>query len=181
VFVTFDPTNCTTTNIVHNLLSKERQAMMARLEDKVLYPLSYHPLFVPILVMELLYNEVILSLAPMFGESIRLSIAADLDDDERYRHLIRKGLDIEHASERSLGHEQKNILTLAEKLGSAIKIGGKLMTWFSCFRTDNMTADQKSCFDSSSAIIQNRLEYLIDGLDIQLLRVKGTRPGDNSR
>jgi len=155
--------------------------MMARLEDKVLYPLSYHPLFVPILVMELLYNEVILSLAPMFGESIRLSIAADLDDDERYRHLIRKGLDIEHASERSLGHEQKNILTLAEKLGSAIKIGGKLMTWFSCFRTDNMTADQKSCFDSSSAIIQNRLEYLIDGLDIQLLRVKGTRPGDNSR
>ena len=62
----------------------------------------------------------------MFSESIRLSIAADLNSDERYRHWIRKDLDIEHASERSLGHEQ-NILTLAEKLESAIKIGEKPM------------------------------------------------------
>jgi hypothetical protein len=97
-------------------------------------------------------------------------IKAELHTNAGYRHLKKKDLDMEKASETALGHEQ-HILILCEKIESNLKMGRKLMSWFDDLPTDKMSAEKRTRFDSAGAIIRNRLENLIDGFD-QLIRLK---------
>jgi hypothetical protein len=82
----------------------------------------------------------------------------------------KKAPGIEKASETLLGNEQ-DTLTLCEKIESNAKMGMKLMSWFDEFPTGKMSADQRTRFISAGAIIQNRLQSLIDSFEFQLLRV----------
>jgi hypothetical protein len=130
-----------------------------------------HPLFVPTLVMELLFQETVGNLGLVYNNSIDDLITAELHGDSRYRHVKKKALGIEKASETLLGNEQ-DTLTLCEKIESNAKMGMKLMSWFDECPTGKMSADQRTRFISAGAIIQNRLQSLIDGFEFQLIRLK---------
>jgi hypothetical protein len=177
LFIVFDPTHCTSTAVLHNLLFEEREYINERLGDKTLQPLSLHPMFVPTLIIELLFREALQLLDSTFVDSVKLYIVADLIADDRYKNdqlRINQHLDAERRSEDSLKYEQQT-LVLLEKMESAIKLASKLMSWLPEFETDHMSSDLQSRFRSAGDIIQNRLEYLIDTLDLQMLRAKRTQ------
>jgi hypothetical protein len=117
LFVVFDAETRTTTSLLLHLLPRERNVIEQKLSDNALYPLTLHPLFVPTLVIELLFQETTEYLNFAFSASIGMYIAAGLHDSAGYRHYQRKHLDMEKAADKSLGHEQ-NILVLCEKLES---------------------------------------------------------------
>jgi hypothetical protein len=170
LFVTFDSEKHTTTSLLLHLLPLERDFIEQKLGDKALQPLMLHPLFVPTLVMELLFQETVGLLGLVYNNSIDDLITAELHGDSRYRHVKKKAPGIEKASETLLGNEQ-DTLTLCEKIESNAKMGMKLMSWFDEFPTGKMSADQRTRFISAGAIIQNRLQSLIDSFEFQLLRV----------
>jgi hypothetical protein len=171
LYVTFDPVTRTSTSLLLNLLPPERIFIQSRLEDKELHPFTSHPLFVPVLVMELLYQETSDGLAQAHSNSINMYIVAGLHDNQVYNCLKEEDLDIEKASEDSLRHEQQ-MLILFEKIENNIKIGTKLMVWFSTFDTASMSAFQRKRFESADAILRDRLKYFLDGFDFQLIRLK---------
>jgi hypothetical protein len=171
LFVIFDAETRTSTSLLLHLLPPERDFIEQKLRDKTLYPLTLHPLFVPTLVIELLFQETTEYLDFAFGASIGMYIAAGLHDSAGYRYYKRTDLDMEKAAEKSLGHGQR-ILVLCEKLESNVKIANKLLSWFGELPTDKMSAEQKEHFESAGAIIRNRLESLIDGFGFQLIRLK---------
>jgi hypothetical protein len=171
LYVTFDPVTHTSTSLLLNLLPRERIFIQSRLEDKALHPFTQHPLFVPVLVMELLLQETSNHLVKAFSNSVRMYIVADLHDSQIHKCLKEEDLDIEKASEDSLKHEQY-ILILFEKIENNIKIGAKLMAWFSTFDTTSMTAFQRKRFECADAILRDRLKYLLDVFEFQLIRLK---------
>ena len=174
LFISVDPAKQETMSVLHNLLAEERTYVLERLEDPVLHPLTLHPLFVPTLVIELLHSEILQLLDLLFISSVRLYIAADLHADDRYSHLRNRDLDVEQELERSLGYEQR-ILILSEKMQSTIQIGRRLLGWFGAFETCHMTSELQSRFRSAGSIIENRLQYLVDTLDLQMIRLKRTQ------
>ena len=171
LFVSFDASKRTSTTLLHGLLPRERKVIESRLEDQDLHPFSLHPLFVPVLVTELMFLEAKEQLSKAFVTSIHVYVAADLHINLGYKHLKDKNLDIEKASEDCLRHEQ-NILILFEKIETNIKITARLMTWFSTFDTTSMTAFHRKRFESADAILRARLKYLMDGFEFQLVRLK---------
>jgi len=170
VFVAYNATNQTTTTFLHNLHLSEYEFIQARFDEVVLHPLSIHPMFVPVLVMELLFHEALAQVRFVFEDSVRLRHKAGLVKDETYKHLEQENLDIEEEATTALSHEQK-IVTLLEKMEFAIKVGNKLMAWLKDFDTSTMTDELAEKFHTAGQIIYNRLEYIVDGLDIQLIRV----------
>jgi hypothetical protein len=171
--ITFDAARHVSTIFLHNLLPNEREFIKSKLGDEALQPFSFHPLFVPVLVLELLLEEAIHTLGPEFGYSIHMYINANLHVLRGYE-LPKRDLDIEEASEDSLRHEQ-SILILLEKIESAIKIGAKVLTWFGTFDTSFMTESERKRFQCADSILRNRVEYLVEGLDLQLIRLRRTQ------
>jgi hypothetical protein len=86
----------------------------------------------------------------------------------------KKALDIWKASETLLGDEQYTMI-LCEKIESNMKMGTKLMSWFDELPIGKMSADQRTRFVSARAIIQNRLQSLIDGFEFQLIMLKSVQ------
>lgn len=160
-----------TTGFFLHLLPPERAFIAEKLGDVALHPLTLHPLFFPTLIMELLFQETIEYVDIVFGNSVALYIAAELHTDTGYRHLRKKDLDPEIASETSLGHEQK-VLILCEKIESNVKMGAKLLSWFDEFPLKKVPPEQRMCFNAAGAIIRNRLESLLDGFDFHLIRLR---------
>ncbi len=80
-------------------------------------------------------------------------------------------MDIEKASTTALCREQK-MLILGEKMESAISIGKKLISWVDDFEAVHFNAAQKQRFHSAGSIIRSRLEYLVDSLNLQMIRLK---------
>jgi hypothetical protein len=171
--VTFDAARHVSTIFLHNLLPNEREFIKSKLEDETLQPFSLHPLFVPVLILELLFHEAIHTLGPEFGYSIHMYINANLHVLRGYE-LPKHDLDIEEASEDSLRHEQ-SILILFEKIESAIKIGTKVLNWFGTFDTSFMSECERKGFQSADAILRNRMEYLVEGFELQLIRLRRTQ------
>jgi hypothetical protein len=171
LYVTFDSSTHTTSSLLLHLLPSEREFIEQRLKDEAMYPFTLHPLFVPTIVMELLFQEALKCLSREFDPSVSLYIEAEFHSNERYRHLKKEDLDVEKASETSLGHEQQ-ILILLEKLESNVKMGNQLLTWFDEFPTDKFSAEQRTRFESAGTMLRNRLESLIDGFGFQLVRLK---------
>jgi hypothetical protein len=173
LYVTFDIARQASTSLLLNLLPRERNFIQSKLEDQNLHPFTFHPLFVPVIVIDLLFYEVLDQLHQAFSKSVNTYIDADLYDSQTYKHLKKEDLDIEEASDKSLQHEQ-NILVLFEKIENAIKIAAKLISWFESFDTTSMSEYQRKQFLSTGSILQDRLEYVLDVLDLQLVRLKRT-------
>jgi hypothetical protein len=174
LFVTFNPQTQVTSAMLHNLIGPELDFIQGRLNDAALHALTVHPMFVVVLVMELLFNETLVEARAVFGNSIRLQHKANLHDNEAFKHLVDENLNIEDAASRAFGNEQR-ILVLLEKMEFAIKMGKKAMSWIEDLELTDSTDEQKSRFKTSGQIICNRFEYLLDGLDLQLIRVKRAR------
>ena len=174
LYVTFDPVKHVATSLLLNLLPQERNFIQSRLEDEALHPFTSHPLFVPVLALELLLQEASDRRAEAFSNSVEMYIVADLHDNQVYKRLKQNDLDIEAASEQSLRHEQ-NILILFEKIETNIKIGTKVLRWFGTFDTSFMTESERKRFQSADSILRNRMEYLVEGFELQLIRLKRTQ------
>jgi hypothetical protein len=171
LYVTFDPVTHTSTSLLLNLLPQEHNFIESRLKDKALHPFTPHPLFVPVLVMELLFQEASCNLVQAHKNSVKMYIVADLHNNKVYECLKQDDLDIERASEDSIRYEQ-SILILFEKIENAMKIGAKLMTWFGNFHTSSMAESERQSFQSADAILRNRVENLVDRFEMQLMRLR---------
>lgn len=177
LFVVFDPIRCTSASVLHNLIPKERAFIQERLEDPALKPLSLHPIFIPTLLIELLSREALQLLDSVHINSVRLYIAADLIADDRYKNeplWLSQELDAEQHAEKSLQYEQRALILL-EKMESVIKLASTLLSWTPDFDKNHMSSDLQSRFQSAEKIIQNRLQYLLDTLDLQMIRVRRTQ------
>ena len=174
IFVSFDCSNQSTIVMLHNLLVEELEFINKRLNDIALHPLTIHPLFTLALVLELLFKEAIEGVRVVFGESIRQQHKGDLHIDERFRHLKQINLDLEKEAAWALGNEQW-ILGLLEKMEFAVKMGTKVMSWFAEFDASVENTLQGDKSKTAGAIIHNRFEYLVDGLEFQMIRLKRAR------
>ena len=173
LFGVFDPATRTTTIILHNLLAKERAYIEERLADPLLQPFTLHPMFIPTLTIELLFGEALQLLNEGFIKAVRLYIVAKLIPDARYNDddRMEQPLDPEQGSEESLKHAQLGPILL-EKMESAVKIATTLLSWMPDFEIPQPSSDLESRFQTAGEIIQNRLQYLVDTLELQMIRVK---------
>ena len=180
LFVVFDPATCTSTSILHNLLSEERAYIRGRLEDLSLQTFSLHPIFVPTLVLELLVREALELLDEIFVSSVRLYVKEDLIADDAYKHDdFRKQCQLQvdqqaTEAEKSLQYEQRS-LVLLEKMETAIKIANTLLSWMPEFKIQEMGSDVQSRFQAAGEILQHRLLHIVDTLDLQMIRLKRTQ------
>jgi hypothetical protein len=174
VFVSFDCSNQSTTVMLHNLLAEELEFINQRLSDIALHPLTIHPLFILVLILELLFKEALEDVRAVFSNSIRQRDKGDLHTNERFRHLKQINLDLEKEAAWALGNEQF-ILGLLEKIEFAIKMGTKVMSWFKEFDASVKDTFQRDKLKTAGDIIHNRFEYLVDGLEFQMIRLKRAR------
>ena len=180
LFVVFDPITCTSTSILHNLLPEERAYIQERLDDSSLQVFSIHPIFVPTLVLELLFHEALEILDDVFINSVRLYVMVDLIADDTYiddelRRTLPLRID-QHTkqAEKSLQYEQRS-LVLLEKMENAKKIATTLLSWVPEFKTKEMNSDLQTRFHAAGEVLVNRLQYMVDSLDLQMIRLKRTQ------
>jgi hypothetical protein len=107
--------------MLHNLLNTELEFVKNRVNDTALHAMSIHPMFVVVLIMELLFNEAQAEARTIFGDSIRLQHRANLHDNEAFKHLVEENLDVEEAATKAFGAEQR-ILGLVEKMEFSIRL-----------------------------------------------------------
>jgi hypothetical protein len=155
-------------------MEPELEFIHSRLSQVDLHTLTVHPMFILVLVMELLFNEAQGEARILFGDSIRLHHKANLHDNEAFKHLVEENLDIEDAATRAFGNEQR-ILTLQEKIEFAIKLGNKVISWIGDVEFTGATKEQEIQFNTAGQIILNIFEYLVDGLEPQLIRIARAR------
>lgn len=157
--------------MLHNLLAEELQFIHNKLNETTLQALTIHPMFVLVILMELLFNGIQEAAQVVFGDSIRLRLEANLFGNEVFKHLIEENLGIEEAAAKAFGNEQW-ILTALEEMEFTVKMGCKFISWCKDFELADATEYQKVRFDTAGQIICNRLEYMVNGLDLQLIRVR---------
>lgn len=121
--------------------------------------------------MAMLSKEVLDAALSTFSDSIRLQHQGALHTETRFEHLREENFDNEDAAAKALGTEQK-ILGLLEKAEFAIMMGRKVISWIDEVDYGSLPLEQKERFDAAGAIIRNRFEYLVDGLEMQLLRLR---------
>jgi hypothetical protein len=126
-------------------------------------------MFILVLMMELLHHETLKSLEHTFGRTIGLKLIGGFESDERFHHLQDLNLDLKTAAEHALVLEQE-VSSIQEKMNFAIKMGTKLLSWMPILNTDNVPERHKEQFHISGEIIRDRLEHLIDSLDLHLIR-----------
>jgi hypothetical protein len=56
-----------------------------------------------------------------------------------------------------------------EKIEFAMKMANKIITWLDLDST-SLPEEKRDKFNTAGEIIQNRIQYLVDGLDFQILR-----------
>jgi len=172
--VSFDSSNQSTIVMLHNLLAEELEFINQRLNDIALRPLTIHPLFILVLILELLFKEVLEGVRIVFSNSIHQQHRGELHCMKRLRHLKQINLDLEKEAAWALGNEQF-ILGLLEKMEFAIKMGIKVMSWFKEFDASVEDTLQRDRFKTTRDIIYNRFEYLVDGLEFQMIRLQRAR------
>lgn len=139
----FNPSTCTSTSVLHNLVPEDRAYIRERIQDPILHPLSIHPIFVPTLIAELLFREALQLLDTVHVKSVRLYIIANLVADDRYENdEMRKHPPTaeEQSDETSLRYEQRAII-LQEKMESAIRLASTLLKWIPDFDTPRSSPD----------------------------------------
>jgi hypothetical protein len=104
-----------------------------------------HPMFIIVLLMKLLFQEIIDELRHI-GEIIRLHHNAHLHTDQRFQHMIDENLNVSKAAAKSLGDEQK-VVSLIEKTEFALKMGRKAITWFKDLDSGSTTDDLRTQFE----------------------------------
>lgn len=157
--------------MIHNLLPAESEFMLKHLTNVNIYPLTIHPMLLFVLIMELLFDEVVVETRIAFGDSIRLKYFGELHTEGRFKHMAQENFDIKEAVATALGNEQK-ILGLIEKSEFAIRMGSKAQSWFEGLDCLVPAGEQRNRFATAGNIILNKLEYLVDGIELQLLRLK---------
>ncbi|KAH7400318.1 hypothetical protein BKA64DRAFT_708005 [Cadophora sp. MPI-SDFR-AT-0126] len=171
VFVSFDEVRQMTTVIIHNLLATELDYIEEKFNEKGLHCLTIHPLFVFVLIMDLLFREIVYGTRVALGDAVRLKLRGALHTEERFKHLQQENFNVEEEVTKALGNEQ-NILGLLEKTEFAIKMGTKIILWFGDLDCSTLADEQKTKFNTAGEIIRSRFEYLVDGLNFQLLRLR---------
>jgi hypothetical protein len=117
--------------MLHNLRAEQHEYIQRRLLEEALLPLTIHPLFITVLILELLFNEALEKLDSAFDNSIRLSTAGGLKagpDAELFKHLQQANIDIKVTAALALTDEQE-LLGVQEKIEFAMKMGNKIITW----------------------------------------------------
>jgi hypothetical protein len=142
--------------------------------DEALLPLTIHPLFILVLVLELLFDEALEKLSSAFSHSIRLSTTGGLKagpDAELFKHLQQANMDIKNTAALALTDEQE-LLGVQEKIEFGIKMGNKIITWLDDLDPSSLPEEKRDQFNTAGEIIQNRIQYLVDGLDFQISRLR---------
>lgn len=135
---------------------------------------TIHPLFTLVLVVELLFNEALKGGREVFSPSIRQQHTTHLHAQERFRHLKQENIDLDKEATLAFGNEQR-MLGLLEKMEFAIKMGKIVMSWFADVDAAVRHSSQKDELKKAGDIIFNRFEYLVDGLEFQMLRLHRAR------
>ena len=68
--------------------------------------------------------------------------------NDRFKHLAEENLDIELGATEALGNEQR-ILILLEKMGFAIRMGNKVLSWFDDLEVKSATEEQQIRFKTA--------------------------------
>ena len=160
--------------MLHNLLGPELEFVHSWLHEATLHPLTIHPMFVVVLLIELLLNEAQAEARVVFRNSVHLQHGGSLHTTDMFKHLVEENLDIEQTAAEFLGNEQR-ILVLLEKIRFAIKMGEKVLSWSNDLEATSAIEEQQTRFNTAGEIIQNRFEYLVDCLDLQIIRVTRAR------
>lgn len=91
--------------------------------------------------------------------------------EERFKQLKQENSNLEEEAAKALGNEQ-TIIGLLEKAEFGIKMGTEMMSWFGDLDLSTLLEEQKVKFNAAGQKIHSRFEYLVDGLDFRLLRLK---------
>jgi hypothetical protein len=124
--------------------------------------------------LELVFDEAQDKLRSKFASSIKLSTAGGLKagpDAELFKHLQQANIDIKNTAALALTDEQE-LLGVQEKIEFAIKMGNKIITWLDDLDPTSLTEERRDQINTAGEIIQNRIQYLVDGLDFQISRLR---------
>jgi hypothetical protein len=152
LFVAFNSRDVIAIVMLHNLLGPELEFIHNRLNEAALHPLTIHPMFVMVLLMQLPFNEAQAEARVVFRNSVHLQHGGNLHTNDRFKHLVEQNVNIEQAAVEALGNEQR-ILVLLEKMGFAIKRGEKVLSWFNDLKVTSPIEEQQTRFNTAGEII----------------------------
>lgn len=161
----------TTSAFIHNLSISDTKIITSKLLSDSTQLLSIHPLLLPTLVIELLFKNCIKDLTRIFGQAISTQQSLGLTSARRFAHFRDLEADNEAAANRSFGDGQ-NLAGLEERMEFTMMAGRKILDYFD--ELENITPDgaYRNNFIEAGKIVKNRLTFFIDGLELQMPRLR---------
>ncbi|KAI9737256.1 MAG: hypothetical protein M1818_005789 [Claussenomyces sp. TS43310] len=169
--ISYDPTTLITSAFLHNLFIGDIQAVTSKLLSKAVLPLTIHPMLLPVLVLELLFKQCIKDLHRLFFAAVKTQQTMGLNSYRMFAHFADDQADIEEAAERSFGDGQQ-LAGLEERMEFGIMAGRKLLGLFEKLEKITPNGVHKAGIVEAATIIQNRLEFLVEGLEFQMPRLR---------
>lgn len=169
--VTYAAKTMTSSVFVHNLSIDDTRDLVYRLSKPSIQPLTIHPLLVPVLVYEFTFHSCHRELYRIFDNCIGLYQKLGLNFNTAHSHFRDAEADDKIATEIAFGDSQ-SLCALEERMDFSIMMGKKLMSYFDDLEQATPDSEMKVTFVEAGSIIRNRLEYLIDGLEFQLPRLR---------
>lgn len=137
-------------------------------------------MLVPTFVYELLFSVCIKELQRLFQSSIHVEHSMGLHNNSIFSHFAAEGMNIEKATKDSFGDGQA-IAYLEERMEFNLLLGRKLLSHFATIRSASVTANeglpefQITLFNDAHETIYNRLQFLVETLELQVPRLARTK------
>lgn len=128
-------------------------------------------MLLPVLVIELLFTICAKDLGRLFAHAINTQQTMGLNSSRRFEHLRIEQADAKAAAARSFDDGQQ-LAGLEERMEFSMMAGRKLLGLFEKLNAITPDSGHKARFSEAGEIIKNRLEFLVDGLEFQMPRLR---------
>lgn len=128
-------------------------------------------MLLPVLVLELLFKSCIEHLTRLFGGAISTQHSLGLMSSRKFAHFRDAHADNEEAARKSYGDGQ-SLAGLEERIEFTMLAGKKMLRYFEELAGVTPASDYRPNFLEAGNIVRNRLEFLIDGLEFQVPRLR---------
>jgi len=135
-------------------------------------------MLLPLLIMELQFSYCTQDLYRLFQKSIATEHKMGLNNNRNFQHFRDNQANDDAAALNAFGDGQ-SLVGLEERYEFTIMAMKKLLSYFDHLIDITPEGPCKPSFLEAGDIIKNRLEFLIDGLEFQLPRLKRAKAHTN--